>query len=200
MNTAGDQGGHGIIAVAEACCYTCSERDDIFQRSAEFNTENIGAGVDAEIRRHENILNILGHLTALRGRDYRCRETQDDFFGMGRSGESADDGCRQKFLKDFRLSFERALLYAFCHCDDSLTRSDIFAHLFGGHSRKWRSHCHDDKFFIGECFLEIRCEIHRVRKNYIAEIRMNMCGSQIGSLFFERAPHKNIMSVCAQNA
>ena len=74
---------------------------------------------------------------------------------MGRSGEGADGGCRQKFLKDFRLSFERALLYSFCHCDDPLAGSDIFAHLFSGHSRIWRCNGHDYKFFISECFFEI---------------------------------------------
>jgi len=57
---AGDKGGLGVIAVAQAQCDADGQRNDVFDRAAQLGAAAVGVGVDAEAGRGEGFLHGLG--------------------------------------------------------------------------------------------------------------------------------------------
>ena len=57
---AGDKGGLGVIAIAQAQCDADGQRNDVFDRAAQLGAAAVGVGVDAEAGRGEGFLHGLG--------------------------------------------------------------------------------------------------------------------------------------------
>ena len=59
-NAAGDEGGGGVVAEADSGSDSGGDGDDVFERAAEFDADDIGGGVEAEGLRGELVLDAGG--------------------------------------------------------------------------------------------------------------------------------------------
>ena len=78
-----DQGCHRVVPEAEAIADTCGNRDDIFQGTTEFYSDNITVGVDAERGVAECLLDAVQKLFVLRCDGDRGGIPSGDFLREG---------------------------------------------------------------------------------------------------------------------
>lgn len=97
---AGDDGGFGIIAEAEAISDAGGDGDAIFEGAAEFDSEAVGTAIDAEGEGMEGGLDAFGHFEVFGSGDHGRGDGAGDFGGEAGSGEGGDGKVRVEGLED----------------------------------------------------------------------------------------------------
>lgn len=86
-DAAGDEGGAGIIAVAEAGGDADAQRDDVLHGAAQLYTLDVLIGVDAHDIVGEDLLHIGSGLHILAGRHDGGGQVDGHFLGVGGAGQ-----------------------------------------------------------------------------------------------------------------
>ena len=89
-NAAGDEGGGGVLTEAHAGSDPGGDGDDVFERAAELDADDIGGRVEAEGFRGELLLNERGDLRIAEGHGKGSGLASSDFEGEAGPGERAD--------------------------------------------------------------------------------------------------------------
>ena len=95
---AGDEGGDGVVAEAEAVADSGGDGDDVFQRSAEFDADDIAVGVDAKTWVAEFLLHGAQEGGVLRGDGDGGGIAASDFLGEGWAAEGSDAGAESSVI------------------------------------------------------------------------------------------------------
>ena len=87
---AGDESGNGIVAESQSVAHSGRDGDNVFQRSAEFNSDHIVVGVKPEAGIAEFALHRFRQLRILRGHRDGGRIAACHFLGERRSAQRSD--------------------------------------------------------------------------------------------------------------
>jgi hypothetical protein len=85
-----DQRCLGVVAVAEAVGNARADREHVLQRAGHLAADDVGVGVDAQRRREEHLLQLVGNRRVGNRDDRRGRLTRGDLTREVRPGEHTD--------------------------------------------------------------------------------------------------------------
>jgi hypothetical protein len=89
-NAAGDEGGGGVVAEADSGGDAGGDGDDVLERAAQLDTDDIRGRVEAEGFRGELLLDAGGDVAVAKGDGYGGGLGLGDFKGEAGAGEGAD--------------------------------------------------------------------------------------------------------------
>ena len=137
-NAAGDEGGGGVVTEAHAGGDPGGDGDDVFERAAELDPDDIGGRVEAERFRGELLLDERGDLRIAEGHGKGSGLALGDFESEAGPGERADreqePGWLEGVGENLRHAVEGVVFKAFGGADDELAVAQVSS----GCERKWR--------------------------------------------------------------
>ena len=117
----GNEGCLGVVTIPKSVCDSRCQGDDIFQRPANLNPQDIRADIHAEYRTHEDVLDLLCCFPCLRSGDTGSRKAAAHFLRMTRSGKNSNISTRKLLLQNIRQCHEGCLLNALGHINHQLS-------------------------------------------------------------------------------
>ncbi len=134
--SAGEEGGFGVVAGAHAVEDTGGDGDDVFESAGEFDAEEVVVAVDAKVTGGEEVLDLAGEgfvgeegvgvgAGALGGDNHGCGEFEGEFTGDVWAGEGGDGAVAEDFADDFGGAVEGGDFDAFGDGDDGDVRGYV---------------------------------------------------------------------------
>ena len=208
---AGDEGGLGVVAVAQAHGNAHRQGNDVFDGAAQLGAQAVGVGVDAEVLVVEDLLHRLGVLF-LRG----CRHDQGGqvtghFLGMGGTGQSHHTAglalpCAAQFiLDDLGHGHEGLFLHALGNIHDQLAVRNVGRRLFGGGTHKDGGHRKQQQVLVHAQLRQVGGVVHGFGQFHAGQVGVTARGAQIFQFLRQGAPHGDVLAVdhqhtCQRNA
>ena len=201
---AGDEGGLGVVAVAQAHGNAHRQRNDVFDRAAQLNASTVGGGIHPEGGCGENLLHPPGRSRIGAARHNDGGQVTGHLLGVGGTGErhhtavvpAARPG--KLLLDDLGHGHQGLFLHALGHIHDNLAVGNMGCSLLGRGSHKNRGHRKEQNVPVAADFLDIGGKVHPLRQNHARKVGVGVGGAQGYQLLRQSAPHGHIAAVHGQ--
>ena len=184
-NAARDEGGAGVVAVAQPAGNADGERLDVLHRAAQLYAKHVRVRIGAHTGVHEHILHRFRHLHVRAGGYDGSRHVKRDFLRMGRAGQRDKlhmvmlTVLAQFVADDLGHGHECVRLNALGNIHDNLSVRDERARAFRRLPNGDRRHGKKQNILAACHCLQIAGEMHRFRNHQPRQRGMRARSRQI---------------------
>ena len=204
-NAAGDEGGAGVVAVAQARGDAHAQGDDILHGTAQLHALDIRVGVNAHAGVVEHLLHIPGGLLVRAGRDDGGGQINRHFLRVGGAGKRHQTHALGAALfaqlvgQDLRHGHQGVGLHALGHIHDDLPVGHIGPGLGRRAPHEDRRHGKHQNILVRAHFLHALGKFQLLRDLHPRQVGVDAGGGEVVDLLPQRRPHQHIVSAHAQH-
>ena len=184
-NAARDEGGAGVVAVAQPAGNADGQRLDVLHRAAQLHAEHVRVRVGAHTGVHEHVLHRFRYLHVRAGGYDGSRHVKRDFLRVGRAGQRNEfhmvmlPVLAQFVADDLGHGHECVRLNALGNIHDNLSVRDERARAFRRLPNGDRRHGEKQNILAAGDRLQIAGEMHRFRNHQPRQRGMRARSRQI---------------------
>ena len=204
-DAAGNEGGAGIVPVAQAGGDAHAQRDDVLHGTAELHALDVLVGVDAHDAVGEHLLHELCRLHVRAGRDDGGGQVDGHLFGVGGAGQRHQVHLLRAALpaqligQNLRHGVQGVRLDALGHIHDDLPLGHIGPGLGSRGAHEDRRHRKQQDVLVPAHFLHALGKAQLLRDLHSGQIGVHTGARQSVDLLFDGRPDQHIVPAHAQH-
>ena len=204
-NAAGDEGGTGVVAIAQAGGDAHAQRDDILHGTAEFHTLDVLIGVHTHDVVGEHRLHESGRFHILAGRNDGGGQVDCHLLSVGGAAQGHQTHplgaalFAQLIGQDLRHGEQGILFNALGNVHNDLTVRHKGPGLGCGGAHEHRRHREQQDLLVRAHLFHALGELHLCRNGHAGQIGVDPGGGKVVDLLFQRRPHGHVIAAHRQH-